>query len=262
MAGRPKPKDVHVDLLAIDMETGRHWLDPVEKNRDKLDEIVERNRAKWVAEQKTKRDTAKASKSLRGFDPNEPRDEDGKWTDGGGGDAGAGGSVSAGEPVDPSTSDKLSKPEQDAITYYQGDGFSKINDSLRKGNAPGEYAKRLDSAIGKFKLIQPTTVFRGVGNTLSKQLADKWRDREPGDTPIIFQDKAFVSTSTSQKVAERFSKNTIKFILPKGHTALPITDRENSGEAEVLIARGSKFRVTNVRKTAAGNKHIEVEIMS
>lgn len=50
-----KPKDVHVDLLAIDMETGAHWLDPVEKNRDKLHEIVAKNRAKWLAEQAAKR---------------------------------------------------------------------------------------------------------------------------------------------------------------------------------------------------------------
>jgi hypothetical protein len=51
-----KPKDVHIDLLEIDMQTGVHWLNPLEKNRDKLDEIVKRNREKYLAEQKAKRE--------------------------------------------------------------------------------------------------------------------------------------------------------------------------------------------------------------
>lgn len=52
MADQKQPGDVHVDLLAIDMETGAHWLDPVKKNKHKLDAIRERNRAKWIAEGK------------------------------------------------------------------------------------------------------------------------------------------------------------------------------------------------------------------
>ena len=57
-----KPKDVHVDLLDIDMTTGNHWLSPVERNRDKLAEIVKRNRAKWLANGKADA-KAKESKS-------------------------------------------------------------------------------------------------------------------------------------------------------------------------------------------------------
>lgn len=50
MADERKKPGVHIDLLEIDMTTGAHWLDPLERNRDKLDAIVARNRAKWIKE--------------------------------------------------------------------------------------------------------------------------------------------------------------------------------------------------------------------
>jgi len=60
---KKKPGDVHIDLLEIDMTTGVNWLNPLERNRDRLDEIVARNRAKYLAEQKAERTDAK-KKSL------------------------------------------------------------------------------------------------------------------------------------------------------------------------------------------------------
>jgi hypothetical protein len=51
-------KKVHVDLLEIDMRKGAHWLSPPQKNAGKggtLDKIRERNRAKYLAEQKRNR---------------------------------------------------------------------------------------------------------------------------------------------------------------------------------------------------------------
>jgi hypothetical protein len=47
-------KDIHVDLLAIDMETGKYWLDPIEKHADKIEKIRKRHRDKWLAQQKRK----------------------------------------------------------------------------------------------------------------------------------------------------------------------------------------------------------------
>jgi Fe-S cluster biosynthesis and repair protein YggX len=57
-------KDIHVDLLEIDMETGKYWLDPSEQGADMLEKIRKRNRDKWLAEQRAKAARAKASKSL------------------------------------------------------------------------------------------------------------------------------------------------------------------------------------------------------
>jgi hypothetical protein len=48
------PKDIHVDLLEIDMTVGKHWLDPSEKGESLLEKIRKRNRDKWLAEQEAK----------------------------------------------------------------------------------------------------------------------------------------------------------------------------------------------------------------
>jgi hypothetical protein len=179
--------------------------------------------------------------------------------EGGGGEA----KPEAAKPITPGLdSPTLTPKEQETITYYQGDkGYIAINESLRKGNAPGEHAKRLDSAIAKFKSAGELKVYRGIGNTLTRQLKDAVRDREEGDPPITFVDKGFVSSSTSKKVAEKFSKNTITLTIHEGANMLPIADREHANEHEVLLPRGTKFQIDHVRKTAAGWRHFDVSIV-
>ena len=202
------------------------------------------------------------------YNPNQPRDPGGEgggqWVGAGGGDdAAPDGVADPHKPVDPGKESALLTPEeQESITYYQGMiGFSKINNSLRAGNPPGEHAKRLSSAIAKHRLADEATVHRGIGNTLSKKLGDLWRDKEPGDAPITFVDKGFVSTSQSKKIAETYSKNTVTIKLPKGHNALPVVDRDFEHEAEILLDRGTKFKVTNMRETPTGWRRFDVEIM-
>jgi hypothetical protein len=49
-------KDIHVDLLAIDMSTGKYWLDPSEKmDPSKIEAIRQKYRDRWLAEQKKKK---------------------------------------------------------------------------------------------------------------------------------------------------------------------------------------------------------------
>jgi hypothetical protein len=47
-----KPKEVHVDLLAIDMEEGVHWLHPgrIKENDPRLKAIRDKYRDQHVAE--------------------------------------------------------------------------------------------------------------------------------------------------------------------------------------------------------------------
>jgi hypothetical protein len=201
------------------------------------------------------------------YNPSQPRDPGGEgggqWVSGGDGGAADEGAANPHKPVDPGKESKLlTQEEQQSITYYQGEtGFSKINNSLRAGNPPGEHANRLSSAISKHRLIGDTTVHRGIGNTLSKKLSDLWQEKEPGGPPITFVDKAFVSTSMSQKIAESFSKNTVRIKLPKGHNVLPIVDRKLAHEAEILLDRGTKFKVISMRKTPTGYRRFDVEIV-
>lgn len=48
---------IKIDLLQMELEQKLpHWLDPQQKNPERFDEIRARNRAKWLAEQKAKRE--------------------------------------------------------------------------------------------------------------------------------------------------------------------------------------------------------------
>ena len=94
------PEKIEIDILQMELDKKLpHWLDPSQKNPEKFQAIRDRNRARWLAEQEKKRrqkrwQEAKARAEatldrLRDFDPNQPRDEHGRWTDGGGSDGGA-----------------------------------------------------------------------------------------------------------------------------------------------------------------------------
>lgn len=130
-------KDIHVDLLAIDMSTGKYWLDPTEKHADVRDKIRKRHRDKWLAEQKRKI-TAKA------FDPDEPRDEQGRWTEGGGGGI---------EPEAPASSgEKLllvsEQPNQEKLDRWH----KQIADRQEELNKQGQSGEHEDDQLNGMEL--------------------------------------------------------------------------------------------------------------
>lgn len=185
----------------------------------------------------------------------EPRDAAGKWTDGGGSDSSA---VDPSKPIDLS---KLSSAEKQSIAKYQSKGgFKKINKPLREGGEPGDDAKNLSSVIAKHSLAKDTTVFRGMGDTVSKQLLDAWESGKP----IVFADKGFISTSRSRGAAATFSNQIFQLVIPKGHNALPLPAAKGmGGEAEILLDRGDKFKLVDVQPgVTAGSRLFKVELVS
>jgi predicted ABC-type ATPase len=91
-------KPIEVDILDMEMSQDLpYWLDPVERykgthdnaRRQKHEAHIAELQAQQKAENKKKawqRARDEARRRLRGFDPSEPRDEAGRWTDGGGSD--------------------------------------------------------------------------------------------------------------------------------------------------------------------------------
>ena len=98
-----------IDILKMELDQKLpNWLSPEAKNREKMDEIVAKNRAAYWAKKngeggngnggnnggssakQTNAEVLAEARNLlsRAFDPDEPRDEGGKWTDGGGGSGG------------------------------------------------------------------------------------------------------------------------------------------------------------------------------
>ena len=145
---------------------------------------------------------------------------------------------------------RLDTASRKAVRAYKSSGFARINTYLRKGTTPTWYTetklatlkrriKRISESF--FRLENDLTVWRGGWETSVKV----------GD---VFADKAFVSTSLSREKATSFlspGEGLWKIKVPRdARVALPCC--ENIGELEVLLARGSKVRVTSVTADIGG----------
>jgi hypothetical protein len=144
----------------------------------------------------------------------------------------------------------------EVLTHYAGEEHKAINKQSRgapppplKGNAAMEaeyHAEVIEDAIAAApKIAAPVTVYRG----LDMEAAIKMDRAAIGSTII---DRGFASTSTSQTAAGEFSKGgspVLRITLPKGASALsmhPFSEFDN--ELEVLIQRGTKYKVTGKSK--------------
>lgn len=150
--------------------------------------------------------------------------------------------------------------EEAVVNYTNGSGwYSTINNDLRgidpatgsRALKVAEYVQALDAAIAKtVPLEEPTYTYRGV----KEDAARLFRDLRPGDT---FTDNGFVSSSFSKEFATRWAKDSgvvIEILNPAGSRGLmPIAYRAEmeprfvKGEVELLLPRGSEFRVVEVQ---------------
>lgn len=165
--------------------------------------------------------------ALRGleFDPDQPRDERGRWT----------------------TSPALTISERAEVAAYRyQSSYLEINDELRQGNpsrATKVRAKELDTAIAKSAVPKETVVYRGTGN----------RAFQTAKVGGIVVERGYSSTSRSQKEAEawaRYGKSLLHVTLPAGHPALDTAKRVGRApagygrERELLLPRDTAFKIT------------------
>ena len=169
-------------------------------------------------------------------------------------------------------SDNLDDRERDAVAVYAGGRFSDINDSLRGLTDDGEakaQAKELDAVFKNApNTTDAITVFRGGGASLLGKNPEKLVGK-------TISDKGYVSTSTFAAVANGFAgrgfetrmekgfrrdvpQDIARFQIdvPKGSKAISVDAalREHSlNQHEVLLPRGSKFRITGVEKQTLKN---------
>jgi hypothetical protein len=184
------------------------------------------------------------------FDPDQPRDEEGKWTDGGG-SGGVGGSEHVAQDR------AFTESEKEAIANYAGDWYQDINRRLRGERLEeGDYSehevdqtiKALDSAMEKSTLKESMVVYRGMD---AEALGGLQFNRDlPG---TVITPGTFVSTSRSRAIAEEFAgyKNVtrpviLELSLPKGIHALEPASVSNMDKRfqEITLNRKVKFKVT------------------
>ena len=202
------------------------------------------------------------------YDPNQPRDDHGRWGEGG---AKPIGQWTGGNPrkmslesFDALTSQNLKAPltseEISSLSRYRNGGFE-FNNKLR-GDHPSTYSAysnvdediaRLDSAFKKASLREPVDVYRAIEKSFQQFMS--------GHDEFI--DKGYLSTSLRPDVLRHFDSEmtpgerrgyaTIKIAVPRGFpaiflgpsaTGLPLeyqSDRDWS-DRETLLNRSTRLK--------------------
>jgi len=124
-----------------------------------------------------------------------------------------------------------------------------LNAGLRNGKLTDsshvKLVQNLDQAINKSELPQDLTLFRGASLRSLGLSADslKSADQLVGKT---ITDKSYVSTSLTSSTAGEFSHGVlVKIDAHKGAKGIYMNDLDgkHGNEMEMLLPRGSKFRV-------------------
>lgn len=138
--------------------------------------------------------------------------------------------------------DVLPTVEKNALKKYQiKENAADINTKLRNGKVPVE-AKVLDNIFHVMApLSKNITVFRGLPITAIKGVQAGMDIEKLIGTS--FKDQAFVSTSVSKKISSTFGNAVLEITVPKGKKVIPIGN--SLSEAEILLPRGSSFKITN-----------------
>jgi hypothetical protein len=185
----------------------------------------------------------------------------------------------------PNLAREISPDELDAVGDYRGSGYHEINRFLRKGEAEArqflvddgqqpsyikgrlaeipDVAARIDRAIARASLDRDVVLWRGMS---TKSLGDL--DRLTGS---IITDNGFASTSLYRRTADSFvgyaaeegrEAAVVRMLAPRGASALPVDSLYGqSWEEEMLLPRGSRFRVISVDRTSGDAPIITMELV-
>lgn len=179
---------------------------------------------------------------------------------GGGGRAGrsgGGGSAPSTESILESYADQIfsemSRAEAKAIDGYQGGEFASITHRLVTGErdrtAEANIAQ-IDAVMRRSSIPTDATVYRGM----SGDAAAKMMGKSPKEGKV-FKAKNFVSTSLDKDRASGFGwtksamnpstpQHLLEIKVPKGSKGIYM---KNSFEKELLLNRGTKFKITGTR---------------
>jgi len=156
--------------------------------------------------------------------------------------------------------DSWTKEEKHAVGVYYGAGSGRINGDLRAGRpfiepSDKEASRLLDQVLDRSSVPDNLVVYRGMYNpTIAKAI-----DRESA-MDLTFKEKGYTSTSTSKKVATKFTTPDSDSILaeirlPKGSKGGLISP-DYSSENEILLPKGTEFRVVAYRYDLDLNKKV------
>jgi len=229
---------------------------------------------------------------LAGYDPGQPRDREGRWTDGAGGAAldpdgpvtlpGSSGPAVQGEdayraaPSYRTAAERAGEPGWDnpleqAQHSYAGGASDRWNPWLRTGQGDvreEDLAKMrlLDDAIDASTITQDAVLWRGMRKATrlftQEQLAESLVGAE-------WTDEGYTSTSANPDVAVDFANMSraadvspvaLRLLTPAGTKGMSLGSW--GYEAEVLLGRGTRFRVVaDHGADESGFRRLDVEVI-
>lgn len=156
--------------------------------------------------------------------------------------------------------DNLSPDEREAISWYTADGYGDINDYWRRrrgwesipADMVEDASRQIDSAISRFTLKESIKVQRGVEDFYGGSLVERIEWNNIQDiVGLTYHDLGYGSSTTLTGNKAATAKPVLFEIdIPagKGRGAYvnKLAGQYEDKEYEFLIARGSKFEITDV----------------
>jgi 2'-5' RNA ligase len=227
------------------------------------------------------------------YDPDQPRDEHGRFGEGGAESVPEGhrDHASARDPAGlvnvktfnrgemkgdkvPSPISAVTPAEKSSLGEYKTFGFAKVNAYLCTGKAANEnvkpMAKDVAAVMKRSTLAEDTTVYRGVNGPLAEKLGAL----SVGDSGKL---PCYQSTTTSMNLAKDFasgklgeaartsstatSPTVLHLDVQRGYGAIPVAKMSgySDTERELLLNKGGSFRVTD-KSVVDGVTHIRMAV--
>lgn len=183
-----------------------------------------------------------ALKIFKKFDPSQPRDDDGKWTN------------DSGDEI----------PDENKGVFFWTKGSKEVSDYLRLGSEeaglidsefPGGVEAQIEN-MDNFLTKNPKkegSYFRGLTFDSKEEYDNFFKEASANS---MFIDKSYMATSRSKKVIKQFTSDNSYFwaeITVNGKGVDISTVSANPSEGEVLFPRNSKFKIVSIENNTHPN---------
>ena len=176
--------------------------------------------------------------------------------------------------------DDLDYATQSALQHYQHNGYKDINGGLRTGDKAKlrenkSEIEKIDNVLSQSRTTQPLTTHRAMVVKPGSPAAAMLEQMVPG---AEFREMGYMSTTVDKRRLSGFVKSiggakgaqqvNMRVHVPTGSKAAymnaiakPRGLQDYREERELLIARGSRFRVVSRSVNASGGIDMDVELM-
>jgi SPP1 gp7 family putative phage head morphogenesis protein len=163
--------------------------------------------------------------------------------------------------------DDVTPKQREVLRDYTGRGFIDVNKALRAPEALPKKAR----AVAEEKVLQLDALLDKAGPMKESVTVHRAFMLGPVDDVQAlvgdsFTDRGFMSSSALPNVVDRFAKDDgsaiAEIIVPRGARAMYVGSvGKHANEAEVLLGRGSKFKIIGAARDDAGLLRLQLEML-